>query len=165
MSKPIKSTVLRDFGATSKVNPSTPSEPTPTTERQQLTERQQPTPSSLTSLNLNQTRVWGDETPPPTTGSGGSVRFASTPERDPWDFPAVKPEPRKNLATPKEYKKLASEGKVPPEIDGLEGVPVAEWREFGAKGEVPPVIAARNERFAEGKGRPPIGETSDTTPV
>jgi hypothetical protein len=122
-------------------------------------------------LNLNQTRVWGDETPPPTTGSGGgsgSVSFASTPERDPWNFPAVETEYRKNLATPEEYKILVSEGKVPPEIDGTEA-PVEKWREFGAKGEVPPERAKQIEEFSKAKGRPTTDEikptVSDTTPV
>jgi hypothetical protein len=111
---------------------------------------------------INHTGRWGSETPPPTSGeadertpnSGGSVSFASTPERpDPWDFPAVETEYRKNLATPEEYKKLVSEGKVPPAIDGTEA-PVEKWREFGAKGEVPPERAKQIEEFSKAKGRP-----------
>jgi hypothetical protein len=80
----------------------------------------------------------------------------------------VEPEPRGKLATPKEYEKLASEGKVPPEIDGTEA-PVEKWREFGAKGEVSPERAKQIEEFSKAKGRPTTDEikptVSDTTPV
>jgi hypothetical protein len=121
-------------------------------------------------LNLNQTRVWGDETPPPTTGSGGSVRFASTPENpNPWNFPKVKSEfLGKDVVTAEEYMKLAAEGKVPPPIKGTEATR-EEWIKAAEEGTVPPVRAKQIEEFSKAKGRPTTDEikptVSDTTPV